>query len=301
MKAPEKLKLTQNIWEESPATKLLFESDELAFQTIEKEKRAAELALVNQELKDAKADIVNLHEELEQKVFDRTAQLESANKELEAFSYSISHDLRSPLRAVLSFAKIIQKEYGDKTKPRIRELFNHIIIYIKRMNMLVDDLLRLAKHGKEKLKFAPLDMTHLVQSVWSNIQRIAPNHAMLELAELPIIQADASMMEQVIINLLSNAIKYSSKKEHPIVKVWCEQAKDNAMFYFKDNGDGFDMKHYDRLFKAFQRLHNTTDFEGTGVGLMLVKSIIEKHGGTVGADAKVGEGATFYFVLPLAK
>ena len=141
-------------------------------------------------------------------------------------------------------------------------------------------------------------MTKTVQGVWLNLCRNAPNNAVLEVEELQVAHVDRLMMEQVIVNLLSNAVKYSSKKAKPVIKVWCEQADENVTFYFRDNGAGFDMKNYERLFGAFQRLHNNTEFAGNGVGLMLVKSILEKHGGTVGAEGKVNEGATFYFTLP---
>jgi light-regulated signal transduction histidine kinase (bacteriophytochrome) len=132
-----------------------------------------------------------------------------------------------------------------------------------------------------------------------NISRTTVHHASLELKVLPVVKTDESLMHQVVENLLANAIKYSSKKEKPVVTVWSEQTAGKITFYFKDNGAGFDMKNYDRLFGTFQRLHNRSDFEGTGVGLSLVKRIIEKHGGTVGAEAKVGEGAMFYFTLPV--
>jgi light-regulated signal transduction histidine kinase (bacteriophytochrome) len=198
----------------------------------------------------------------------------------------------------MSFAKIIQEEYGSRMGPKLKELFGYILDSIKRMSAIIDDLLRLAKYSKGKLKIVPVDMMLLTKDAWSNISRHTSHHALLELAELPMVQADESMMEQVIANLLSNAIKYSSKKERPVIVIWCEQAKDSVTFCVKDNGSGFDMKQSHRLFGAFQRLHGISEFEGTGVGLTLVKNIVEKHGGTVGAEGKVHVGATFYFTLP---
>jgi PAS domain S-box-containing protein len=251
------------------------------------------------ESKKAENEIWQLNEHLEDRVLERTAELSDANKALEAFSYSVSHDLRTPVRAVISFTKIIQQEYGAKMDTELKELFGFISDSGKRMRSIIEDLLKLARFGKEKLKFVPVNMMQLVKGVWSNINRNMPHNAKLDLSELPIIYADMSMMEQVVINLLSNAVKYSSKSENPLVKIWCERTKENITFYFKDNGAGFDMDNYDRLFEAFQRLHDANEFEGTGVGLTLVKSIIEKHGGTIGAEGKINEGATFHFALPL--
>ncbi|MDB5283336.1 MAG: domain S-box protein [Bacteroidota bacterium] len=248
--------------------------------------------------KEIEKKIIDLNEHLEERVQERTADLTEANMALEAFSSTVSHDLRSPVRAVNSFAKIIQQDYGDKLDPEVLELFGHIVDSGRRMTAIIDDLLKLARYGKEKLKFEPVNMNVLVNGIWLNISRTLPHSATLELTELPELIVDMSMMQQVVVNLLSNAIKYSSKKEHPVVNVWCEETEKNVTIYFKDNGAGFDMRHHDRLFGAFQRLHNARDFEGTGVGLTLVKRIIEKHGGTIEAKGEVGEGATFWFTLP---
>ena len=246
-------------------------------------------------------EIRDLNEGLEKRVQQRTYDLSEANKALEAFSYSVSHDLSAPVRSVMGFSKIIRKEYGESMCPEERDLFGYIEDSSKRMNAIIDDLLKLAKYGKDVLHMKPVDMNQLVRSIWTNISRISPHHAELELAGLPIVQADSSMMEQVLMNLLSNAFKYSSKAEEPRVCVACEIKRDKYIFSVRDNGAGFDMKYYDRLFGAFQRLHGVSEFEGTGVGLILVKSIIEKHGGEVWAEGKVDAGATFYFSLPVAK
>ena len=248
--------------------------------------------------KEADQKIQELNEHLEERVQLRTADLTEANKALEAFSATVSHDLRAPVRAVLGFTQIMKDEYGSGLDPDAATMLNYIDESGNRMNMIIDDLLTLAKYGKEKLQLEKVNMTMLVNGIWQNICRSTPNHATLYLENLPEVMVDMSLMQQVVVNLLSNAIKYSYKKETPVIKVWCEQADGNSTFYFKDNGAGFDMKNYSRMFGAFQRLHSLSDFEGTGIGLTLVKKIIEKHQGSVGANGIVGEGATFYFTIP---
>ena len=239
-----------------------------------------------------------LNNELEERVRVRTVELTDTNKALEAFSYSVSLDLRAPVRAIMGFTKIILQDYGANMEPDLKELFGFIEDGGHRMSDLINDLLKLARYGKAKLKAAPVNMGELTRSIWANIERTEPNHVALELSDLPQLYADPSLIEQVLVNLISNAIKYSSKKEKPVLKIWCAETSENFTFFFQDNGAGFDMKNHHRLFGPFQRLHSVSDFEGTGIGLMLVKRIIEQHGGEVGANGVVGEGATFYFTLP---
>ncbi len=248
--------------------------------------------------KQAEEEIRILNSGLEERVKERTTELIEANTALEAFSYSVSHDLRSPVRSVMGFAQIITKEHGHALTAELKELFTHIESSSKRMNAIIDDLLALAKCGKDKLQKGDVNMTNLFYSVWDNLLFSNSHQAAIEVRPMPVVYADSSMLEQVIVNLLSNAIKYSSKKEKPVIKVGCEEGDDRYTFYVKDNGAGFDMKNYKRLFNAFQRLHSIGEFEGTGIGLTLIKRIIDKHGGEVWAEGTVGEGATFYFTLP---
>jgi light-regulated signal transduction histidine kinase (bacteriophytochrome) len=168
------------------------------------------------------------------------------------------------------------------------------------MNAIIDDLYVLAKYGREKLVYAEVDLGALFRDTWGSLQLTSPHLAALDLQPLPRVRADASMLQQVVVNLLTNAIKYSAKKDQPLIKVGAIPRDGSVTIYVRDNGAGFDMKYYDRLFGAFQRLHGISEFEGTGLGLMLTKKIIERHNGEVWAEGKVGEGASFYFSLPSA-
>ncbi|HLP21106.1 MAG TPA: ATP-binding protein [Chitinophagales bacterium] len=242
-----------------------------------------------------------VNEMLEQKVAERTFELQEANKALEAFSYSVSHDLKAPVRAIHSFTRIIQKDFKQQLPAEVLDLLTHIEGNSRRMNCIIEDLLTLSKYSRFQPDLAPIDMALLFNTVWDNLQRSTPNNATLTLHALPVVCGDASMIEQVVVNLLSNAIKYSAHQGKPIVEVGTELVNGQTNFYVRDNGAGFDMQYYHRLFGVFERLHSMNDFEGTGIGLFLVKRIIEKHGGMVWAHAKVDEGATFYFTLPQNK
>ncbi len=243
--------------------------------------------------------IKNTNEQLELRVRERTTELLEANTALEAFSYSVSHDLRSPLRTLIGISRMISKEYGRSLRPEVQDLFSHIEITGKRMYVIVEDLLKLARFSKEKLHTSEVNMNELFSTIWKNLQAQSPNNAAIEIDPLPLVKADESMLQQVILNLLSNAIKYSSKKTNPQIKVGYKETEKEFVFYVKDNGTGFDMEFYDRLFTPFQRLHSLQEFEGTGVGLTVAKRIIERHHGEIWAVSKVDEGATFYFTLPI--
>lgn len=251
------------------------------------------------ERKLAEEKIHQLNESLEIRVAERTAELTEANKALEAFSYSVSHDLRAPLRAISGYIGVINEEYGREFNEDLTQLFGQVSGGAKRMNTIIDDMLTLARYSKGALQLKDVDMDMLVQAVWDNLALTVPHRAQLTKDRLPVIKGDFSMLQQVLVNLLSNAIKYSSKKEQPQIRIGANHTAADIIFSIQDNGAGFDMAAYSKLFGAFQRLHGASEFEGTGVCLLLVKRIIERHGGIVWAEGKVGEGATFYFSLPV--
>jgi PAS domain S-box-containing protein len=248
--------------------------------------------------KKAEREIRELNENLEESVRKRTIELTDANIALKAFSYSVSHDLRAPIRSIIGFSKLIGKDHGHELSVDAKELLSYIETGGKRMEAIISSLLTLAKSEKDKLNFEKVDVTVLCKKVWENHLFSLPHHATLELLKMPVVSADISMLEQVFVNLFSNAIKYSGKRKEPHIQVGYTETAEKVIMYVKDNGAGFDMEYYARLFGAFERLHDVAEFEGTGVGLTLVKRIVERHGGEIWAEGKVEEGATFYFSLP---
>ena len=230
----------------------------------------------------------------------KAAQLEEVNRELEAFTYSVSHDLKTPLRAIGGFTQILLDEHAGQFNDEMRSLTSTIISNTRRMAQLIDDLLAFSRIGRIEFSREKVDMQKLIDEC---IDEIDPGKRhvrdIVQVKEaLPIISGDRSMLKQVWVNLLSNAIKFSSKVERPRVSVGMRSHRGEIEFYVSDNGAGFDMSFSDRLFKVFQRLHSTRDFEGTGVGLAIVQRVVEKHGGKICADSKPGAGATFRFTLP---
>jgi len=236
---------------------------------------------------------------LEKKIMERTAQLEKANKELEAFSYSVSHDLRAPLRAINGFSMILKEEYAAQLGDEANRLTDKIISNAKMMGQLIDDLIAFARLGRKDINHGRVDMNKIVHSVVAELTpQQSENKYCFRIYDLPACYADENLIRQVWVNLVSNAIKYSSKRSDPLIEIGAEKVKGVFQYYIKDNGVGFDMKYADKLFGVFQRLHNQSDFEGTGIGMALSKRIINYHNGGIWAEASPDKGATFYFSIP---
>jgi len=250
------------------------------------------------ERKKLQEELNKHHEQLEELVKDRTSQLEAANKDMESFSYSVSHDLRAPLRAVSGYARMLEQDYSNILDKEGNRLLGVIQNNAKTMGSLIDDLLALSRLGRKEIRKSLIDMTKLTKTVLQEINKITSNNAEVKINKLHPVMADNSLMSQVMTNLLSNAIKYSSKKEKPVVKISSEEKDGQFIYSVSDNGAGFDMQYAQKLFGVFQRLHASHEFEGTGVGLAIVHLLIRKHGGNVWAEGEVNKGATFYFSLP---
>ncbi len=238
---------------------------------------------------------INLMFRLRKKVEN---ELELSNKELEAFSYSVSHDLRAPLRAIHGYTKILSEDYKEKLDDDGRLMMNSIISNSDRMGQLIDDLLAFSRLGKKEMKIADVNMTDLAKAALAEVKSAAESfHCNVIITPLLPARADGSLIYQVFTNLISNAVKYSSKNDKPQVEISSFEKDGENIYSIKDNGVGFNMNYYDKLFGVFQRLHSNADFEGTGIGLALVKRIMVRHGGRIWAEAELGKGATFYFSL----
>jgi len=249
--------------------------------------------------KNAELQIRKMNEELEERVKERTLQLEISNNDLESFSYSVSHDLRSPLRAISGFTNSLYKKYFEKLDDEGKRLINVIVESTRKMDCLIDDMLSFSHLGRKDVMKDSVNMNQLFAEVFNELRALCPGRNIdFNISQLPPISADASLMQHVVTNLLSNAIKFTQQKEHAIIEVGSLKKNRQVIYYVKDNGVGFDMKYANKLYNVFQRLHSDREFEGTGVGLAIVYKIIQKHGGNVWAEAEVNRGATFYFSLP---
>lgn len=250
------------------------------------------------ELRQAHQDISSINNDLENRVQQRTAQLTAANQELESFSYSVSHDLRAPLRHMDGFAELLKKNQSDRLDEKGRRHLQVISDAARKMGALIDDLLVFSRMGRQEMRRNCVSMQELVKEAISQHEEgCAQRKIEWNISELPSVEGDCAMLKQVWLNLISNALKYSRTREIACIQIGCEVLPREFVFFVRDNGVGFDMQYADKLFGVFQRLHGENEFEGTGVGLANIRRIITRHGGRTWAESTLGEGATFYFSL----
>ncbi len=253
-------------------------------------------------LGDTQRAIMNMLEDFEServKAEQAKALLESANKELEAFSYSVSHDLRAPLRAISGFSQAVIEDYTPRLDDEGKRYLGLIQENAHRMGRLIDDLLTFSRLGRQQMTETEIDMNATAKSVFDELVAQAPGHKIeFAMRSAPQAYGDASMIRQVLANLLSNAIKFTRTRKEAFIEFGYLPEMREGAYYIKDNGVGFDMRYVDKLFGVFQRLHSVSEFEGTGVGLALVNRIITRHEGRAWAESRIDQGATFYFTLP---
>ncbi len=253
------------------------------------------------QIQERDAALGQAHDHLEQQVLERTAQFHAANAELEAFSYSVSHDLRAPLRHINAFSQILEEEYATSMDAGAIKYLRRIENAAKNMGRLVDDLLKLTQIGRKELMYVTADLNSILKDVLDDLQpEFKDRHIEWRIGELPSLRCDPGLIKLVVANLISNAVKYTRRREVAVIEVGQIAGDKAPVIFIRDNGAGFDQRYADKLFGVFQRLHRAEDFEGTGVGLSTVQRIIKKHGGKIWGEGQVDKGATFFFSLGAA-
>ena len=248
--------------------------------------------------RQAEEAVRQLTADLELRVSQRTAELQATNKELEAFSYSVSHDLRAPLRAVDGFAQAVLEDYGEVLPEEGRRYLLTIREGTQKMGTLIDDLLTFSRLGRAPINKQDVDTERLVRGVIDDQRSdFKGRHVDIRIDPMPVSRSDPALLKQVWINLVSNALKFTRRRENAVVEIGCDDSTRNAVFFIRDNGTGFDMRYQGKLFGVFQRLHRAEEFEGTGVGLAIVQRVINRHGGRIWVQSEVNVGTTFYFTL----
>jgi len=275
----------------------MFQSSFLANDP-QQSKAIEELRLRNKELEDVKKAMLNILEDLE----EQKTELEKVNKELDGFVHIVSHDLRTPLRGISSFITFLEEDYKDKLGKEGQEFIEEIRNGANRLSDLIDDLLTLSRIARIKNPYETVNIQTLIDSVFESIKHDIKTHRVsLKIHDqLPTVVCDRVKMAQVFLNLINNAIKFSSKnnKENPKIEIGFMERSDNFEFYVKDNGIGIDPQYHEQIFEVFRRLHTEREFEGTGVGLSIVKRVIDDHGGRIWIESQCGQGACFYFTIP---
>ena len=264
-------------------------------RTSEFETRVAEVETLNRGMVNLAEDFHSVNSNLEK----TTQQLQVANKELESFSYSVSHDLRAPLRAIDGFSKILMEDYDEKLDEEGQRILKVVTDNTQKMGKLIDDILSLSRLGRRAMKFQTVDLNKVVQGIQKEIMADTSDRTIhWQNKKLPNIHADLMSIRQVFLNLLSNAVKFTSTRKTAKIEVGSKTKNDEILFYVKDNGVGFKMKYVDKIFEVFQRLHRDEEFSGTGVGLAIVRRIVQRHGGRFWAEAEVDKGTTIFIALP---
>jgi signal transduction histidine kinase len=259
----------------------------------------ADNAITNRPISEESIEALRLFAGYAGLAITNARNFETINQELESFSYSVSHDLRSPLRAVVGFSKIILSDHTETLTPEVREYLQKINDNGRQMGALIDDLISFSRVGRQSLKIVSCDTQAIVQNIVENLQaKNAEQHITWRIGRLPNRRADYGLFQEVWVSLLENACKYTRTVENPTIEIGAIVDEDQVTYYIRDNGIGFEMQYASKIFRVFHRLHLHDEFEGTGVGLAIVHRIIQRHGGRVWAESEPGKGATFYFTLP---